>query len=311
MKSLSKKKKHSGGLNKDISNELLLLTIPGIAWFFIFSYLPMGGLVLAFKNFKYRDGIFGSPWVGFDNFKFFFKSNSAARIITNTMGYNIAFLLFNLAVAVTFAILLSSVGKKVLKVGQTSFLLPYFMSWVVVGYIALTLFDNESGMLNSIITSMGGNPISWYETQGPWRIILVLANGWKTVGQTTLVFYGSILGIGSEIYEAAELDGCTGLKKVFKITLPLLKPAIITMLILNIGSIMRGDFGLFYYMTNDSKILYPVTDVIDTYVYRALRVNGDISSSSAVSFFQSVVGFIMVVTTNYIVKKVEPGSEMF
>lgn len=310
MKSLLKKKKQSG-LNKDISGQLFLLTVPGLLWFLIFSYLPMGGLVLAFKNFKYRDGIFGSPWAGLDNFEFFFKSNSAVRIITNTIGYNIVFLLVNLTVAVTLAIILSAVGKKILKIGQTSFLLPYFMSWVVIGYVALTLFDQESGMLNSIITAMGGNPISWYETPGPWRIILVVANCWKVVGQTTLVFYGSILGIGTEIYEAAELDGCTGFKRVLKITLPLLKPAIITMLILNIGSVMRGDFGLFYYMTNDSKILYPVADVIDTYVYRALRVNGDISSSSAVSFFQSVVGFIMVVTTNTIVKKLEPGSEMF
>ncbi len=310
MKSKLKKKKVTG-LNKDISNELALLTIPGVLWFIIFSYLPMIGLVVAFKDFKFSEGIFGSPWVGFKNFEFFFKSNTAGRIIANTMGYNLIFLVFNLTVAVTLAIMLSAVSRKIIKIGQTCFLLPYFLSWVIVGYIGITLFDYESGMLNSIMTMFGGNPISWYETKAPWRIIIVLINCWKTVGQTTLVFYGSILGIGTEIYEAAELDGCTAMKRVWKITLPLLKPAIITMLILNIGNIMRGDFGLFYYITNDSKLLYPVSDIIDTYVYRALRVNGDLSSSSAVGFFQSVVGFITVVTTNYIVKKLEPGSEMF
>lgn len=291
--------------------ELLLMSLPAIIWFIIFSYLPMGGLVLAFKDFKYSEGIFGSPWVGLKNFEFFFESNDAGRIFFNTLGYNLIFLAFNLVLAITLALVLNTVSKRMVKIGQTSLMLPYFISMVIVGYIGMTLFDYESGLLNSIRVLFGKDRIAWYETTKPWPFILILVNAWKTVGTTTLIFYGSLLGIGEEIYEAAELDGCVGLKRIFKITLPLLKPAIITMIILNIGNAMRADFGLFYYLPNNSSLLYPVTDVVDTYVYRALRLNGDVSASAAIGFFQSVVGFIMVVAANTTVKKLEPGSEMF
>lgn len=307
--SSQKVKKYS--LKDNVSRDLFWLTIPGIIWFFIFCYLPMAGSVLAFKDFKYRMGIFGSPWVGLKNFEFFFKSNDAVRIISNTIGYNLVFLFAGLVIAVTLALVLHSVGKNTVKFGQSCMLLPYFVSWVIVGFIAMTLFDFESGIFNTLLRSMGMDPVPWYETTGPWRVILVIANLWKNTGQTTLIFYGTLLSISDEIYEAAELDGCTGLNRIFRITLPLLKPAIVTMIILNIGSVMRGDFGLFYYLPNNSGLLYSATDVIDTYVYRALRVNGDVSASAAISFFQSVVGFVMVVATNYTVKKLEPGNEMF
>lgn len=291
--------------------ELLLMTLPATVWFIIFAYLPMAGLVIAFKDFKYNKGIWGSEWVGLKNFEFFFSSNDAGRIFFHTLGYNLLFLFFNLVLAITLALILNSVSKKFVKIGQTSLMLPYFISMVIVGYIGMTLFDYESGMLNTILKSMGKEPIAWYETTKPWPFILLIVNAWKTIGTTTLIFYGSLLGIGEEIYEAAELDGCVGLKRIFKITLPLLKPAIITMIILNIGNAMKADFGLFYYLPNNSSLLYPVTDVIDTYVYRALRINGDVSASAAIGFFQSVIGFIMVVAANATVKKLEPGSEMF
>ncbi len=303
--------KNKSKLGSVDSKELLLFTVPGIVWFVIFCYLPMFGIVLAFKDFKYSKGIFGSEWIGFKNFEFFFKSNDAAQILFNTIVYNLVFLFFNLVVAIALALILNSVGKKFVKIGQTSMMLPYFISWVIVGYIGLTLFDYESGMLNVILRAFGGERLAWYETKEPWPIILVLVNAWKTLGTTVLIFYGSILGIGEEIYEAAELDGCTGLKRIFRITLPLLKPAIVTMIILNIGRVMRADFGLFYYLPNNSGPLYPVTDVLDTYLYRALRINGDVATTSAIALFQSVVGFIMVVVTNWTVKKLEPGSEMF
>lgn len=293
------------------TTELFMMSLPAIIWFIIFSYLPMIGLVLAFKDFKYSEGIFRSKWVGLRNFEFFFESNDAGRIFFNTLGYNLSFLVFNLVLAITLALILNTVSKKIVKIGQTSLMLPYFISMVIVGYIGMALFDYESGLLNSIMKLFGKEKVAWYETTKPWPFIFIIVNAWKTIGTTTLIFYGSLLGIGEEIYEAAELDGCVGLNRIFKITLPLLKPAIITMIILNIGNSMRADFGLFYYLPSNSSLLYPVTDVIDTYVYRALRINGDVSASAAIGFFQSVIGFIMVVSANAIVKKLEPGSEMF
>lgn len=291
---------------------LLLLTTPGILWFLIFCYIPMGGIIIAFQAFKPKRGIFGSEFVGFENFKYLFSSNDAARILANTLLYNFISIFLVAAFAVTIAILMDMVSKKIyLKIYQSLLFLPRFISWVVVGYMALSLFHYELGALNRIRAVMNLDPVSWYLSPQYWRGILLTANVWKVIGYTSLIYYGSILSIDSEIYEAAEIDGAGKMGKIWRITLPLIKPTIIVMMLMSVGSIMRADFGLFYYVPNNSGALYKVTDVLDTYIYRAMRNLGDFSTSAAVSFFQSTVGFVLVVICNSIVKRVDEESALF
>ena len=294
------------------SLQLILLGIPGLLWFFIFCYIPMGGSVIAFKNYKPKMGIFGSEWAGLDNFKFLFTSNNAGRILFNTIFYNFLSIFIVAAVAVLIALLMDLVAKRIyLKTYQTLLFLPRFISWVVVGYMSLILFHYEHGIFNHIVTALGGEPISWYLEPKYWRPILLIFNVWKTMGYTSLIYFGTIIGIDTQIFESAEIDGAGTLGKIWHITLPLLRPTIIIMSLMSVGSIMRADFGLFYYVPNNSGALYNVTDVLDTYIFRALRGAGDISSSAAAGFFQSVVGLVMVVACNTIVKKIDSESSLF
>lgn len=292
--------------------QLLCLALPGIIWLIIFCYVPMGGSIVAFKNFKPKQGILGSAWNGIDNFRFLFSSDAASRILMNTLFYNFLSIFIVAAVSVMIALLMDLIDKRVyLKTYQTILFLPRFISWVVVGYMATILFHYEYGLVNQLLEWFGAKPISWYLEAKPWRPILLSFNVWKTMGYTSLIYYGTIIGIDSEIYEAAEIDGAGPLKKIFYITLPLLKSTIIVMSLMSVGSIMRADFGLFYYVTNNSGALYEVSDVLDTYIFRALRGAGDISSSAAASFFQSVVGLIMVLTCNGLVRKIDNDSALF
>lgn len=294
------------------SADLLLLAIPAMILIFIFHYLPMAGLVIAFKNYSNRLGIFASPWCGLDNFKYLFSSQDAFRIIRNTLGYNFVFIILGHSFAILLAIFLDTINKKnFTKLYQTTFLLPYFISWVVVGYMAKILFDYDMGVLNQVLTAFGRDKIDWYVTQTPWPFMLPLFNIWKSAGYSTIVYYGSIMGIDQEIYEAAEIDGCTGIQKIKYITLPLLVPTAVILGILAIGKVMRADFGLFYYMPNNSGMLYEVTDVIDTYIYRALRLTGNVGVSAAIGFFQSVVGMLLVITVNKIVAKISPDNTLY
>lgn len=291
---------------------LTMLALPAIIWFVIFSYMPMAGSLIAFKDFKPKLGFFESEWVWFDNFKYLFESNDATRIVTNTLFYNFVSIFLVAAFSVLIAILMDIVSKKYfLKIYQSMLFLPRFVSWVVVGFISLSLFDYDLGVMNEINEAMGNEPISWYLSPQYWRTILLSANVWKSVGYTSLIYYGAILGIDSEIYEAADIDGASFRQRIFRITLPLIKPTIIMMMIMSVGNIMRADFGLFYYVPNNSGALYSTTDVLDTYVYRAMRGLGDFSTSAAVSFFQSVVGLILVVTCNKIVKKIDEDCSLF
>ena len=292
--------------------QLLCLALPGIIWLIIFCYVPMGGSIVAFKNFKPKQGILGSAWNGIDNFRFLFSSDAASRILMNTLFYNFLSIFIVAAVSVMIALLMDLIDKRVyLKTYQTILFLPRFISWVVVGYMATILFHYEYGLVNQLLEWFGAKPISGYLEAKPWRPILLSFNVWKTMGYTSLIYYGTIIGIDSEIYEAAEIDGAGPLKKIFYITLPLLKSTIIVMSLMSVGSIMRADFGLFYYVTNNSGALYEVSDVLDTYIFRALRGAGDISSSAAASFFQSVVGLIMVLTCNGLVRKIDNDSALF
>ena len=318
MEILTEKKTKSGvvrkrrriGMGKTL--QLLCLALPGIIWLIVFAYVPMGGALVAFKNFKPKQGIIGSAWNGLENFKFLFSSDAATKILLNTLFYNFLSIFIVAAVSVMIALFMDLIDKRVyLKTYQTVLFLPRFISWVVVGYMATILFHYEYGLLNQLLEWFGMKPISWYLEPGPWRTILLSFNVWKTMGYTSLIYYGTIIGIDSEIYEAAEIDGAGPLKKIFYITLPLLKSTIIVMSLMSVGSIMRADFGLFYYVTNNSGALYDVADVLDTYIFRALRGAGEVSSSAAASFFQSVVGLLMVLVCNGIVGKIDNDSALF
>ncbi len=292
--------------------QLILLGLPGLLWFFIFCYLPMAGSVIAFKDYRPKSGIWGSEWVGLDNFKFLFGSNNAGRLLFNTIFYNFLSIFIVAAVSILIALLMDLVAKRIyLKTYQTLLFLPRFISWVVVGYMGMILFHYEYGVMNQIVRAFGGEQISWYLEPKYWRVIIPVFNVWKTMGYTSLIYYGTIIGIDTQIFESAEIDGAGTFRKIWYITLPLLKSTVIVMSLMSVGSIMRADFGLFYYVPNNSGALYEVTDVLDTYIYRALRGAGDMASSAAASFFQSVVGLIMVVGCNAIVKKIDSDSSLF
>ncbi len=292
--------------------EILSMTLPVFVQVFIFCYLPMLGVIVAFKNYKTSKGIFGSEWVGFKNFEFFFRSNDAKRVISNTLFYNAMFITLGIIGAVFLAILLSMITQKIsLKVFQTTMLFPHFMSWVVVAYMALTFLDYKSGFLNMWITKLGGEAISWYSEPKWWPMILVIIQLWKIIGNNSLVYYAAIIGVDSELYESASLDGCSPWQQIWYIMLPMIRPTIITLAIMAIGNIFRADFGLFFNVPQNSGSLIKATDVIDTYIYRTLFVTGDVGISSAVGLVQSIVGFILVVTTNKVVKRLEPEMGLF
>lgn len=288
------------------------MALPGILFVFIFNYLPIFGIVIAFKNFVPAKGFFGSAWVGFSNFRFLFNSPDIWRVTRNTVVLNALFIITGTIIAVTFAILLNEIRKKIFtKFYQTVFFFPYFLSWVVVGYIFYALFSVEYGITNSIFSFFGKEPVQWYTQASYWPALLVFANIWKTVGYSSVIYYAGIMSIDSEYYEAAEIDGASKLQMVTHITIPLIVPLISILTILAIGKIFYSDFGMFFQLTRDSGLLYSTTDVIDTYVYRSLRQVGNIGMSSAAGLYQSIVGFILVLATNTIVKKLNPENSLF
>ena len=298
------------------NKELLLLTIPGAIWFLVFAYLPMFGVIVAFKRWRIHGGFFeslmNSKWVGFDNFKFLFQSSDAWLITKNTVLYNIVFIILGIVLPVTLAILLNELlNKKLAKFYQSSMFLPYFLSWVVVSYCLYAFLSPEKGYVNGILQSMGGKGISWYTEPKYWPFIIIFMSQWKAVGYGTVVYLASICGIDKSYYEAAMIDGASKFQQIKYITVPLLKPVMIIMFITSIGGMFRGDLGLFYQLPNDSGALYPVTNVIDTYVYRGLMNLGDIGMSSAASLYQSFVGLILIVTSNAIVRKVDEENAFF
>lgn len=288
---------------------LILMAVPVIVYYIMFLYIPMFGILIAFKNFNYADGIIGSPWAGLDNFKFLIMSGDAATIIRNTLFYAIFFLIFNKIVEIFLAIMYDSLSKsKLNRFNQTVSILPHFLSWVVVAYFAAALLDADKGVLNQMI----GTKIQWYSEPKYWPVILIVFQLWKTIGYNSIIYYSNIRGIDAELYEAARIDGATWWQQVKYITIPMLQSIIILMVIMGIGSILRSDFGMFYNVTRNSGALYSVTQTLDMYIYNGITLTGgNLGLSSAASFFQSVVGFILVVTTNAIIKKVSPENAMF
>lgn len=304
------KKKFSMGKFQEQSS-LFILAVPALLCFIIWNYVPMFGLIIAFKDYTYDAGILGSQWVGFDNFKFFFASQDAIRLTRNTVGYGALFIVLNAVTGVTVALLLNAIKSRMaIKTYQTIMILPNFLSWVVVGFISYILLNPSIGVFNQIITSFGFEGIDWYSNPKYWPFILSYAHVWKGVGMTAIMYYAALLGVDSSLYEAATIDGANAFQSAWYISVPSLTPLMTMLSILAVGNIFRGDFGLFYQISRDVGALYPTTDVIDTYVYRGLQT-GDMGITSAVGFFQSFVGVILVCTTNAIVKKIEPDNAMF
>ncbi|MDI4645092.1 ABC transporter permease [Cohnella hashimotonis] len=293
------------------NRELLILALPGILFKLVIAYLPMIGLILAFKNFRYDRGIFGSEWVGFRNFEFLFKAEDAYRIIRNTLLYNFAYIITGTIAALLLALLLNELSGRLMKIYQTVLFLPFFLSMVLVGYIGNAFLDFENGFANKVLAFLGFPEHNWYLETTPWMYILPLIALWKGVGFSTLVYYAGMTGISTEYYEAAKLDGATRIQMMARITLPLLKPLVIILFILGLGNIFRGDFGLHYFIPNNVGPNFPTTDIIDTYVYRALTKLGDINSAAAVGFLQSFVGLVTVVSANYIVRRIDRDNALF
>ena len=316
VKDLSGNKKKSSFKKIKDNWELLLLTLPGTIWFLVFAYLPMVGIIIAFKNWQisgsFMESLIKSKWVGLDNFKFLFNSSDAWLITRNTVLYNVVFIILGIALPVTLAILLKELlNKKLSKFYQSSMFLPYFLSWVVVSYCLFAFLSPEKGYINGIISSLGGEKISWYTESKYWVFILIFMSQWKGVGYGTVIYLASICGIDKSYYEAAMIDGATKWQQIKYITLPSLKPVLIIMFITAIGGMFRADFGLFYQLPKNSGALYPVTNVIDTYVYRGLTNLGNIGMSSAAALYQSFVGLVLILVTNGIVRKVDNENAFF
>ena len=292
---------------------LYLMMAPGLIYIFINNYIPMFGTIIAFKHINYQKGILGSDWEGLKNFKFLFATNDAWVITRNTLLYNLAFIVINTVVGIILAIFICDVvSKKLKKLYQSAVLLPYLMSIVIISYIVFAFLSTENGMVNnSLLIPFGKNPISWYAEPKYWPFILTLVNVWKGVGYGCLIYISAINGIPKDYYEAANLDGAGKWKQIRCITLPSLVPSVITLTLLSIGRIFYSDFGLFYQVPLDSGTLYSATNVIDTYVYRALIKLGNVGMSSAACLYQSVVGFVLVLTANLIVRKVSKENALF
>ena len=292
---------------------LYLMMLPALLYLLISNYIPMAGMVIAFKKLNFAKGIWASPWAGLKNFKFLFASRDAWVITRNTLLYNVAFILVNMVIGIAIAILITEVKNiKLKKLYQSAILLPFLMSMVILSYIVYALLSAENGLVNnSILPLFHMDPIQWYQKPKYWPAILIIANCWKGVGYGCLIYIASLIGIDPSFYEAARLDGASKWQEITKITLPSLVPTIITLLLLSIGRIFYSDFGLFYQVPMNSGVLVSTTNVIDTYVYRALIEQGNISMSSAAGVYQSLVGFCVVMLSNWIVRKVDKDQALF
>lgn len=290
-----------------------IMVLPGLIYLLIDKYIPMFGILIAFKKLDFQKGILGSPWCGLKNFEFLFRSSDAWTITRNTIFYNIAFFLVNTVLAIALAILINEIrSKRAVKLYQTTVLLPFLMSWVVIGYLVYAYLSSETGLINySILQPLGVERIAWYQEKKYWPFLLVFVNAWKGVGYSMIIYLSGIVGISQDYYEAARLDGAGKWKQIRTITLPLLKPTVLALLIIAAGQMFRSDFGLFYQIPRNSGVLYDVTRTIDVYVYQALMKNSDYGMSGAASVYQSVVGFILIIAVNWLAKKHNPESAIF
>jgi len=298
---------------------LLTMVLPGAIWLLLLRYLPMFGIVMAFKNWiiYFRDptlinNVIHSPWVGLQNFKFLFATSDSWKMIFNTLGYNFVFIVFGTIISVAFAIMMSEITAKfVARTYQTLMFFPFFLSWVVVSYFLYAFLAPGDGLIVHMQQNLGVTPLEWYNNTKPWPYLIIFANMWKNVGYTCMLYLATIIGIDVNLYEAARIDGASKWQQMRFITIPHLRTIVIVLTIINVGRIFNSDFGLFFTVPMDSGALIPATQVVDTYVYRALLNTGDVGMSAAAGLFQSAVGFVLIIITNTIVRKVDPDSAMF
>lgn len=292
---------------------LYMMMIPGLLYLLINNYIPMAGIVIAFKQVNFRKGILASPWIGLSNFKYLFTTNDAWVITRNTILYNIVFIVLGTALAVFVAIILNELrGKLSKKVYQTVILIPYLISMVVVSYLANAMLSTDTGFLNnSILKLFGADPVSWYSEPKYWPFILVFVNLWKNFGYQSIIFYATVVGLDAGLYEAAAIDGATRWNRIYHVTLPGLRSTIITLTLMSVGRIFYSDFGLFYQVPMNSGPLFDVTNTIDTYVYRGLMQSNNIGMSSAAGVYQSIIGCLCVLTANFIVRKISKEDALF
>lgn len=292
---------------------LYLMLLPGCIYLIVNNYIPMGGIVLAFKKYNFKKGIFGSANVGFDNFRFLFLTKDAFTITRNTLFYNFVFIVAGTAIAVSVAILLDELSGGILKkIYQTAILFPYIISIVIISYLVYAFLNTETGFLNmAILKSLGKSPVSWYSTPKYWPVILTVVYIWKSFGYHCILYYSALAGVDREYYEAASIDGAGRWKRIWYITLPGLKPVIIVLTLLAVSKIFYSDFGLFYQVPLNQGALIDVTNTIDTYVYRGLMQLNNVGMSAAAGLYQSLVGFVLVLSANTIVKHYNPDSALF
>jgi putative aldouronate transport system permease protein len=292
---------------------LYLMMLPGVLYIIINNYIPMAGLRIAFKQFNYAKGISGSKFVGLKNFEFLFKTKDAFVITRNTLCYNVVFICLGTLLAITVAILLNDIRNiRLKKLYQTVILIPFLISIVIVSYLVYAFLSADTGFINnSILHPLGLEPVSWYSTPAYWPVILVLVNLWKGFGYTSIIYFATLVGIDRGYFEAAAIDGASRWQQITNVTLPCLKPTIITLTLMSIGRIFYSDFGLFYQVPMNSGLLIDVTNTIDTYVYRGLISLNNVSMASAAGFYQSIVGFLLVLTANFIVKRVSAENSLF
>lgn len=307
--------KKTGFLHELKKNKALFVMVaPAVLLVFVMSYLPMTGLVLAFKDYKFNLGVFRSPWNGLENFRYLFESGKGWIITRNTILYNLLNLITSQFLAVLVAILISEMtGRIYKKVTQSVIFLPYFISWVIVGTFVFNIFNYETGVLNGIIRVFGGEPVNLYskEMTGVWPVIICLFNSWKWVGYNSIIYIAAITSIDAECFEAADIDGANIFQKIWYITFPSIRPTIITMLLLQVGRILRGDFEMFYQIVGNNGQLFDATDVIDTYVFRSLMNNSNFGMTAAAAFYQSFLCFAIIMIVNAIVKKIEADYALF
>ena len=291
---------------------LELMCLPAVVFFFLFSYMPMPGIWVAFVKYNYRDGIFGSKFVGLNNFKFLAESGKLFELTKNTILYNIAFIILGNFLAILVAILLNEMQSKMFKkVSQTMMFLPYFISQVLVGILVYNLLNYDYGFVNEILSALGREKWGPYSDPSAWPFILVIVHLWQQTGYNSVVYFAAICGIDAEIIEAAKVDGANAFQKIRYIILPGLKPTIVILLLFALGGIVKGNFGLFYNIIGTNSLLYSTTDIIETYVYRATITDFNFSTASAVGLYQSIIGFVMVMAVNFVVKKIDPDYSLF
>lgn len=289
-----------------------IMLLPAILFFIVLAYLPMIGVIVAFKKYTYEGGFFGSPWIGLENFKFFLITNQIFTVTRNTILYNLAFLVINNFLEIVIAIILSEIfGKYIKRFMQSVMFLPYFISWVVVGAFIYNIFNYEFGALNTLLQNIGLERMDVYSNEGIWKYIIVVFSAWKIVGYGTVIYLAAIMGIDSQIYEAADIDGANIYHKVKHITLPSLIPTIIILVLLSIGNIMRGDFAMFYQIVGNNSLVLEQTDVIDTFVVRSLLDMQEFGMSAAAGLYQSVFGFALIMTVNWLIRKYDKDYSLF